>query len=507
VNASIKVLLLQRLHNYQLSPVLEVLPDHIFPHALSENNMAVRKAIVVGSGLAGLSATSTLLSRHIPVLLLDRAPKPGGNSIKASSGISAAPTRFQTEKNDSAALFAEDTFRSAGALLTEREGWRDVLIKELTTDSKGAVDWLVDDIGVELSRTARLGGHSRARTHRGAGKLPPGFAIISALLKQAQSNPLFELRSNSEVTQILRDSDGVVTGVRYKPLDGKGEGEEQVEVEGPVIFAAGGFAGDASGALKRYRPDLAGIPSTNDPRPGAHKLLTEVGATLVDMEYVQVHPTGFIDTAKPDEKLKFLAAEALRGEGGVLLNTQGRRFVNELATRKEVTEAMMKDEKMESEVRQWDVLLVLDRGAYEAAKSHVDFYVFKGLMRKVSATELNAGVRAELEAYGQIVGGAAADPLGRTAFGSWTSTAPIKDEDVFYVGNVTPVIHFTMGGARINADARVLDADERPIEGLWAAGEITGGIHGENRLGGSSLLECVIFGRKAGEGVAKYLSA
>jgi succinate dehydrogenase/fumarate reductase flavoprotein subunit len=226
------------------------------------------------------------------------------------------------------------------------------------------------------------------------------------------------------------------------------------------------------------------------------------------MQHVQIHPTGFIDPADPKSMLKFLAAEALRGEGGVLLNAQGKRFVNELATRREVTAAIMKGERKSGEenVKQWDITLVLDEGAYQAAKSHVDFYIFKGLMRKVTAAELDATTRAELGGYSAILSTSLPDRFGRTSFGNWTTRAPIKDEDAFYVGNITPVVHFTMGGVRIDTDARVLDGEGKAIEGLWAAGEVTGGIHGENRLGGNSLLECVVFGRKAGEGVARDLS-
>lgn len=468
--------------------------------------MAQNKAIVVGAGLAGLSAASTLLSRGVPVILLNRAAKPGGNSIKASSGISGAPTRFQNEIEDSVDLFSADTIKSVGSVFA-RNGEtkrRQSLVQKLTNDSSGAIEWLANEMGVDLSHTAQLGGHSRARTHRGKGKIPPGFAIVSALTKELQGNSSFELRGECEVVQILREESGRVNGVRYRRT---GEVEDQ-SLEGPVIFATGGFAGDPEGMLKEYRPDLGALPSTNEPRPGTHKLLTDVGAELVDMQYVQIHPTGFIDPANKNDMWKILAAEALRGEGGILLNRDGKRFINELTTRREIAEAVMRTESQSESPKQWGLQLLLDEGAYQAAQTHVDFYISKNLMRKIRAAEMDAAMRKEVQSYCNIVAGAVPDALGRTAFGNWSRTSgePIKDEEHFYVGNVTPVIHFTMGGAWINTHAQVLDAEGSPIEGLWAAGEIAGGVHGENRLGGNSLLECVVFGREAGENVAKYLS-
>ncbi|KIW00523.1 uncharacterized protein PV09_07882 [Verruconis gallopava] len=464
--------------------------------------MANTRVIVVGSGLAGLSAASMLVAHHVPVLLLERSAKPGGNSIKASSGISGAPTRFQGEVKDSVELFTADTIRSVGSIINHNKSEREHLVRELTGKSSGAIEWLSTEMGVDLTHITQLGGHSRARTHRGSGKTPPGFAIINALLKNLQQHSIFELRGESEVSGLVHDHDGLVTGVRYQ----RAGATEELE-KGPVIFTTGGFAGDIKGLLREYRPDLGNIPSTNESRPGMHKLLTEIGANLVDMELVQIHPTGFIDPSDKNNTHKFLAAELLRGEGGILVDRQGKRFINELATRREITDVIMRTDSFCEDPRQWDVQIVLDENTYQAAKSHVDFYMSKGLMRRIKAADMEPSVRAEIRSYGEIVLGASTDPFGRTAFGNWSGKSGSGDEECFYIGNVTPVVHFTMGGVSINTDAEVLKKDGTPIRGLWAAGEITGGIHGQNRLGGNSLLECVVFGRKAGENAAKWLSS
>ncbi|KAI0454735.1 FAD binding domain-containing protein [Xylaria acuta] len=493
--------------------------------ALNVHTMS-KAVITVGSGLAGLSAAYEALKAGARVHMLDRAPKPGGNSIKASSGINGAGTRFQKDKNitdDDSGRFYEDSTRSAGARLAQSQSQvmgereRKALIEILTSRSAVAVDWLADEIGVDLTTVAQLGGHSVARTHRGSSGPPPGAAIVGALLKKLSADPRFTLTSSADV-EALTVSDGddggavTVTGVRYT-VDG-----ETREARGPVVFAAGGFAGDAHGLLAKHRPDLAGVPSTNDARPAPHGLLAEVGAAFVDMDSVQIHPTGFVDPKDPAATYKFLAAEALRGEGGILLSAEGRRFVNEMERRDVASDAVMalplpssrSEQQHQGGVRQWDVTLLLDPGACEAAGSHLGFYVFKGLMQKKKVRDLPPAVVEAVDRYAAAVAAGADDEFGRKSFGHWRlPSGEANREEEVAVGTVTPVTHFTMGGVAFNTKAQVLGQKGdglAPIKGVWAAGEITGGIHGDNRLGGSSLLECAVFGRIAGAEAAKSLA-
>lgn len=481
--------------------------------------------IVVGGGLAGLSASYAALRAGAAVRLLERAEKPGGNSIKASSGINGAPTRFQKGPDST---FYSDTVRSAGARLAKADAYstnfkksdREALISKLTGSSAQAIDFLVDEIGVDLSVVAQLGGHSFPRTHRGGGKLPPGAAIVTTLMEKLKQNPNFELHTGCEVKKLLTATGSTrkVTGVEYTKAGSAST------LQGAVVFSTGGFAGDTWGLLKKYRPDLAGLPSTNDPRPGTHSILEDIGAHLVDMESIQIHPTGFIQPSEPQARVKFLAAEMLRGEGGILLH-QGKRFVNEMATREFVSNVIMKlpanppasqnEASSAEDVTQWDIQLLLDPGACEAGASHIGFYLWKGLLAKKKVSELDETTRQSIREYSAIAAGQRKDELGRTAFGHWQLTGDDAQDEAqeVCVGQVTPILHFTMGGAAINEESQILVAREgdsqalTPVEGLWAAGEITGGLHGDNRLGGSSLLECVVFGRTAGEHAGKYAVA
>ena len=493
---------------------------------------------MVGSGLAGLAAAAQLISHHnIPVQLLERSPKPGGNSIKASSGINGAPTRFQptlsssnsTNGNDVTSIddqFYNDTIRSAGTALTnaassDEKEQREKLISTLTGSSADAIYWLTDSKGIDLSKVAQLGGHSRPRTHRGGpGQKTPGASIIGTLLEGLEKSPNFNLRTGARVTKILRESDEVM-GVEYEDNNNNNEHSAKTEsLKGPVVFASGGFAGDAHGLLAQYRPDLAGFPTTNQAREGTQPLLTAVGAHLVDMERVQIHPTGFVDPSDTGSLNKILAAEMLRGEGGILLAGDGKRFVNELNTRDKVTDAVMNyAEILHSDnnnnnnngptaTKQWDVSLVLDETTAKATSSHLGFYQWKGLVKQTTVGELGPSALETIREYGQIASGHKPDPLGRNAFANWTlgrdGGAEVTPQSIVLVGKVTPVVHFTMGGALINEHSQVLDISGKPIHGLWAAGEVTGGVHGGNRLGGSSLLECVVFGRIAADQVAAF---
>lgn len=482
-----------------LSVLVNLRDSDVTPATMS----SPRPVIVVGSGLAGLSAAYEALQAGARVHMLDRAPKPGGNSIKASSGINGAHTRFQKAagiaKDDA---FYNDSVRSAGRRFSQdlAKVDRTRLVNTLTDGSEAAVNWVADEFGVDLSVVAILGGHTVPRTHRGAGKLPPGAAIVSAMQQKLNANPGFQLSSSAEVVS-LAVRDHAVTGVRYV------QDKETHDLDGAVVFAAGGFAGDATGLLAKYRPDLAGLPSTNDDRPGSHGILEAIGIEFVDMTSVQVHPTGFVDPKDPSVRYKFLAAEALRGEGGILLSDEDKRFVNELDTREKVSEAIMNmPHSKESDSRQWDITLLMDPGACEATAGHLGFYMWKGLMQKKKVSELSPAAIEAVDKYAEAASKGKDDAFGRTNFGRWRLPAgeSNRDEEIC-VGKVTPVTHFTMGGAAFNTKAQPLRAGSKPVEGLWAAGEITGGIHGDNRLGGSSLLECVVFGRVAGAEAAKYV--
>merc|ERR1719207_52637 len=249
-----------------------------------------------------------------------------------------------------------------------------------------------------------------------------------------------------------------------------------------------------------------------------------IGAKTIDLEWVQVHPTGLVKPGDPDAKIKFLAAEALRGVGGIVLDANGKRFANELGRRDYVTGEMWKNKP--------PFRLALNKAASDEMIWHAKHYTGRGVMKyyesgEALAKDMGVPVQTLVDSVQQHYEASQKqekDPDG----GSWPAYPSGKSWDAasgptgsgkkfyhnalpgakvpnepFYVAIVTPVIHYCMGGLEITADSEVLGT-KGVIGGLYAAGEIAGGVHGNNRLGGNSLLDCVVFGRVAAKAACKY---
>merc|ERR1712217_12451 len=320
-------------------------------------------------------------------------------------------------------------------------------------------------------------------------------------------------------------SEGNVCGCECTSSDGK-----TFEEHGPVIIATGGFGADftSDSLLNKHRPDLAHLPTTN----GDHctgdglKMTMAVGGECVDLEWVQVHPTGLVHPDEPDAKVKFLAAEALRGVGGGLLDMNGQRFCNELGRRDYVTGMMWKNTGF-SQGSTTGFFLCLNSKASKEIEWHCKHYKGRGIMKSYSNMDEFAkqhgiplaNIETTFKEYNEIAEKQEKDPEngpfeaygGGKSWDKWGKkffhNLPLEVNDSFHVAVVTPVIHYCMGGMKINGDAEALGVGEKIVGGLYSAGEAAGGIHGNNRLGGNSLLDCVVFGRVSGRSAARYFTA
>merc|ERR1712038_415720 len=477
-------------------------------------------AIVVGGGLAGMSAANTVLENGGKTILIDKSSFCGGNSTKATSGINGSATKTQAAKgiNDSVELFTSDTLKG-GAKKPE-------VVKVLCGNSGADVDWLVEKFNLDLSLVARLGGHSAPRTHRGKERFPGmtiTYALIQMVEKVAEKCDKAQIITKARAHKLLTSSAGACKGLIYEK-----NGKDITQI-GPVILCSGGFGADftQNSLLAQYRPDLMHLPTTN----GEHctgdgiKMGEEIGGKSIDLEWVQVHPTGLVKPDDPDAKIKFLAAEALRGVGGLVLDANGNRFANELGRRDYVTGEMWKNKP--------PFRLCLNKAAQEEIIWHCKHYTGRGVMKYYKTGEdlakdmgislsvleqthdehFEAAKKTEKDPDG---GSFPAYPSGK----SWDAASgktgsgkkfyhniipgsAVKTEP-FYVAIITPVIHYCMGGLTCSTDAECLDAEGNVIPGLYVAGEAAGGTHGNNRLGGNSLLDCVVFGRVAGKAACKY---
>ena len=263
-----------------------------------------------------------------------------------------------------------------------------------------------------------------------------------------------------------------------------------------MILATGGF-GASKELMKRYRPDLLSYKTTN--QNGATgdgiKLATQLGAQAIQMEMVQIHPT-----VQQDTDHTYLIGEAVRGEGAILVDHSGVRFTDELGTRKVVANKI-------TDLPQKSAYLIFDEGVKQRVKA-LDFYLQKGLVLQAeSIAELATKLNMEQTTLHDTLlrWNTAVETKRDVQFGRHTGMQRKLMQAPFYAIHIAPAIHYTMGGLHIDEKTRVLDENGEIIPGLFAAGEVAGGLHGNNRIGGNSIAETVVFGRQAGQQVAQYL--
>ncbi|MCG0790817.1 succinate dehydrogenase [Lactiplantibacillus plantarum] len=440
--------------------------------------------VIIGSGGAGLTAAIQAHELGLNPVILEKMPKIGGNTTRASSGMNAAETNVQLHHHivDSFGDFYGETLKGGGGMNNQ------ALLKFFTEHSALAIDWLADH-GIKLDDLTITGGMSVMRTHRPSSMAPIGGFLVTELLKQVAADQL-PLFTDVKVDELVVKA-GKISGVKATTPDGA-----VTITAGAVLLATGGFGANKT-LLGQYRDDLKNYQTTNQPgATGDGILLAQaIGAKLVDMDQVQVHPT-----VQQDTDHAYLIGEAVRGEGAILVDNQGARFVNELDTRKNVTAAI-------DQLGGTGAYLIFDRGIRDRVKA-VEFYDHIGLVKTgtdletlATATGLDAATLKQTVAdWNQAVAN-----HNDAAFNRTTG----MDRDIaagpFYSIHIAPAVHYTMGGIAINPATQVLNQDERPIAGLFAAGEVVGGLHGNNRIGGNSIAETVIFGRQAGQQMFKYL--
>ena len=484
--------------------------------------------VVIGAGGAGMTAAITAADAGKAVLVLESQPAVGGNSVKSTGGMNAAKTPYQDlnafdeaagiEKTLKSAEAYEDNDAIAALAAKVKEQWEQYqqapegyfdspelfaldtliggkglndpeLVNTLVNNSAAAIDYLAS-IGIGLNNVAAFGGASVKRIHRPVneeGKTVSVGAYTVPLLEKA-CNERETLVMMTEVTarKLLTDENGAVIGVE---AEGKTGNKITVYAKATVL-ATGGFGANLA-MVEQYKPELKGFMTTNAAGIQGDGILmaAEIGAATVDMEQIQIHPTVQADTAS-------LITEGLRGDGAILVNANGERFTDEVGTRDVVSAA----EIAQPDSFSW---LIVDNKMVEAS-TVIQGYIKKGMMLQGDTYEALAaelGIPADafaatMEKWNGYVAEKNDPDFGRTSFAAPLDTAP------FYAVKVTAGIHHTMGGLKIDSETHVLNTEGNIIPGLFAAGEVTGGVHGGNRLGGNAVADFVVFGKIAGEQAA-----
>ena len=499
-------------------------------NAAAEDSTVEADVVVVGAGGAGMTAAITAAGEGKSVVILESQSMVGGNSVRATGGMNAGKTVYQDENEFGESAGVEKTLKTAAEKYADNEtitalaktvseqwaayqanptGYFDSvelmeldtmiggkgindpeLVETLCANSADAIDWL-DEHGITLHNVSSFGGASVKRIHRpvnAEGKTVSVGSYMIPLLEENCKKAGVQILLNTTANEILTDANGAAAGIKATGSTG-----ETVTVNAKaVVLTTGGFGANLDMVVK-YKPELKGFMTTNAAgiQGQGIEMAEAIGAATVDMDQIQIHPTVEANTAA-------LITEGLRGDGAVLINAEGKRFIDEVGTRDVVSAA----EIAQTGSYSW---LVVDQAMVDAS-SVIQGYIKKGYtVTGETYEELGKAMGVDAAAFAETMDKwngyveAKNDPdFGRTSFANPLNTAP------YYAVKVTAGVHHTMGGLKINANTEVLNEKGEVIPGLFAAGEVTGGVHGANRLGGNAVADFTVFGRIAGAAASDY---
>lgn len=486
--------------------------------------------VVVGAGGAGMTAAITATDAGKKVIVVESQPIAGGNSVRSTGGMNAAKTPYQDKNEFAEAAGVEKTLATAAekyadnatitalaatvksqwdAYQANPQGYFDSvelmeldtliggkgknnpeLVKALAENSADAIEWLAS-IGAEVKNVGAFGGASVKRIHRPVnadGKVTAVGAYIVPILEKNLQDRNVQFLFDTTANEIIM-KDGKAVGIKATGKDG-----HKVTINAKsVVIATGGFGANAE-MVEKYKPELKGFATTN--AEGAQgqgiEMATAVGAATVDMDQIQIHPTVHIE----EDGNAHLITEGLRGDGAILVNAEGKRFYDEVSTRDKVSAAII----AQPDKSAWLVVdqSMVDKSAVIAGYIKSGYTVtgatYEELAKAMGVDE--ATFVSTMNTWNQAVEAKSDAEFNRTSFANPLTAAP------YYAIKITPAVHHTMGGIVINPKAEVLNEKGEVISGLFAAGEVTGGVHGANRLGGNAVADFVVFGRISGQSAA-----
>ena len=448
--------------------------------------------VVIGAGGAGFSAAITARNAGANVVLLEKMPAVGGNSLISGAEMNVAKNWVQPKlgiNDDSPELHAQDTFKGG-------DGKGDMkVINVMTHEALDAAKWCRDYLGVrfEDDNLFFFGGHSRKRA-----LIPVGHTGTEFIAKfQAKADELgIPVITNMKAEELIKDKNGRVVGVKAT-MDGS---EYTFNAKGGVVLATGGFGANPE-MVKKCNPKIDERFKTTD-APGstgeALYMAERAGAELVNMGYIQTYPI-----CDPLSGAIELIADA-RFDGAIMLNQEGKRFVEELQRRDVLSEAILNQTGRYCWVL-WNDKIGSISNTVKAHANEYEAFTKQGVMTTCDDLKCIADFTKIPFDQLQKTVKRVSDMAGKGNDKDFNHRSGLVDmqQGKYYVIKAVPSTHHTMGGVRINEKAEALTAEGKVIPGLWAAGEVTGVTHGTNRLGGNAYTDIIVFGRIAGEAAAK----
>ncbi len=444
--------------------------------------------IVVGAGGAGLTAAIEAALADADVIVLEKQAFAGGNTLISGGIWNAAGTWLQEEAgySDSVPLHVGDTI-VGGDYAAEPQ-----LVGTMVEHGVQMTDWFVDELGYpreDLGLTV-LGGHS---VPRGVHPEDAGADIVSYLLERTEELGV-DVHYHTEAVELMADGDGRVYQVRADR-----EGEEVVyEASNGIVLATGGFGANVEMRVEHNPEFDEDYLTTNQPYITGEgiTMAQEVGAAVRDMEMIQAFPMCDPETGDLNYPVSYA-----RNQGAIIVNQEGQRYVEELERRDVIAQGTLEQTGGIGYVF-WDTDIAEDELSAQA-----EDLMDRDLLHEADSIEEAAeffDIPAEelvqtVAQYNEYVEQNEDPDFGRRDI----DQVGAIDSAPFWIGAFAPSVHHTMGGVVIDSDARVLDENDEAIPGLFAAGEVTGGIHGTNRLGGNALLDCFVFGYIAGQNAAE----
>lgn len=448
--------------------------------------------VVIGAGGAGFSAAIEAKNAGANVVLLEKMPAVGGNSLISGAEMNAAKNWVQPKlgiNDDSPELHAEDTYKGG-----DMKGDMNV-IKVMTHNALDAAKWCRDYLGVrfEDDNLFFFGGHSRKRA-----LIPVGHTGTEFITKfQAKADELgIPVITNMKAEELIKDKSGRVVGVKAT-MNGA---SYTFNAKGGVVLATGGFGANPE-MVKKYNPKIDERFKTTD-APGttgeALYMAERAGAQLVNMGYIQTYPI-----CDPISGVIELIADA-RFDGAIMLNQEGKRFVEELQRRDVLSEAILKQTGGYCWVL-WNDKIGSISNTVKEHPTEYEAFTKQGIM--ATCDDLKCVADFTKIPFDSLKGtvNRVSSMTGKGNDKDFNHRSGLVDmtQGKYYVIKAVPSVHHTMGGVRINEKAQALTAEGKVIPGLWAAGEVTGVTHGTNRLGGNAYTDIIVFGRIAGKAAAE----